>query len=259
MKRKIYQYEPEGQPTLLKTCDCDKSFITAVKSILANQGVQIAELKKITTVSIAIHELQLNGFGVTEKEPDIYEQAIDENPHLGKYIRQQKEQDEKEPDFQGMQISKIKIKKDEKFCEILYYKNGNRSTKEVKFNGYEPALEEFICNLREMSKHVVDVLEFPEEWLSRVTTTSLSITWKEGNIMGMVITAQMQILGLNCPLNLNTPFIEVYSWAVSNDSCNDVHFSKECEELLEKIISNAKAYMLGETATKQQNLFEQQG
>lgn len=100
-----------------------------------------------------------------------------------------------------------------------------------------------------MSKHILETLEFPEEWLSRMTTTGLSITWKEDSIMGMVITAQLEIIGLNTPFNLNTPFIELYSWHMANDSCNEVYFSNDCEELLERIIVHAKKYMNGLNAS----------
>lgn len=82
-----------------------------------------------------------------------------------------------------------------------------------------------------------------------MTTTGLSITWKEDSIMGMVITAQLEIIGLNAPFNLNTPFIELYSWHMANDSCNEVYFSNDCEELLEQIIVHAKKYMNGLNAS----------
>ena len=103
-----------------------------------------------------------------------------------------------------------------------------------------------------MSEHIIETLDFPEEWLPRMTTTGLSITWKDDDIMGMVITAQLQIDGLNAPFNLNTPFVQVYSYHSANDSCEEVCFSRECEELLEKIIAHAKRYMSGLTAAPKQ-------
>lgn len=95
---------------------------------------------------------------------------------------------------------------------------------------------------------------FPEEWLCDMTTTGLSITWKEGNIMGMVITAQKAIEGLVAPLNINTPFIQVASYHLANDTCNDVYFDNQCEQLLEKVLADAKRYMNGEVMNKQQKL-----
>ena len=72
------------------------------------------------------------------------------------------------------QITKIKIGKDEKNATILYQKNGSKASKEVTFRGYDDALDDFIIDFRGMSKHIIETLNFPEEWLSRMTTTGLS-------------------------------------------------------------------------------------
>lgn len=151
---------------------------------------------------------------------------------------------------EAAQVTKIKINKNEKNATILYCRNGQKSSKEVTFKGYEDAIDDFIIAFRGMSEHIVSTLDFPEEWLPRMTTTGLSITWKDDVIMGMVITAQLEIFGLNAPFNLNTPFIQVASYHRANDGCEDVYFSDECEELLETCIKYAKRYMNGENGEK---------
>lgn len=193
-----------------------------------------------------------------KKSKSVYDEAIEEAPHLGKYIREIEEQEQAERKVPATaQITKIKIGKDEKYATILYNTSSSKASKEVTFKGYEDAVDEFIVDFRGMSKHIIETLDFPEEWLPRLTTTGLSITWKDEDIMGMVvtgmvITAQLSIDGLNAPFNLNTPFVQVYSYHSANDSCEDVCFSRECEKLLEKIIAHSKRYMPGLTAAPKQ-------
>lgn len=234
----------------------ESNFKKAARAILVQIGLKDAEFFKMKTADDYIDVLQEQGFEV-QTERSEYDEAIDEAPHLGKYIREM-EEDEQENVPASAQITKIKIGKDEKNATILYSKSGSKASKEVTYRGYEDAVEDFIADFRQMSEHILSTLNFPEEWLSRMTTTGLSITWKEEEIMGMVITAQLEIPGLNAPFNLNTPFIELYSWHISSEnSCVDVYFSRECEELLERIIVHAKKYMNGENASPvQQNLFE---
>ena len=188
-----------------------------------------------------------------KKSKSVFDEAIEEAPHLGKYIREIEEQEKAEQKVPATaQITKIKIGKDEKYATILYNTSSSKAAKEVTFKGYEDAVDEFIVDFRGMSEHIIETLDFPEEWLPRMTTTGLSITWKDDDIMGMVITAQLSIDGLNAPFNLNTPFVQVWSYHSANDSCEEVCFSRECEELLEKIIAHSKRYMSGLTAAPKQ-------
>jgi len=226
----------------------EENFKKTARRILIDTGLKDADFFKMKTVNDYIDVLQEQGFEVITERTK-YDEAIDEAPHLGKYIREI-ESDEQENIPASAQITKIKIGKDEKNATILYTKSGSKASKEVTYRGYEDVVDDFIVDFRQMSEHILSTLKFPEEWLSRMTTTGLSITWKEEEIMGMVITAQLEIPGLNAPFNLNTPFIELYSWHISSEnSCNDVYFSEDCEELLEKIIVHAKKYMNGENAS----------
>lgn len=222
----------------------ENNFKKAARAILVQIGLKDAEFFKMKTADDYIDVLQEQGFEV-QTERSEYDAAIEEAPHLGKYIREmEKEGEDRIP--ASAQITKIKIGKGEKNATVLYQKNGSKASKEVTFKGYEDAVEDFLVDFREMSVHIIETLSFPEEWLARMTTTGLSITWKDEQIMGMVITAQLEISGLNAPFNLNTPFIELYSWHMASDnSCNEVYFSEACEELLEKIIVHAKKYMNG--------------
>lgn len=226
----------------------DENFKAAARKMLIDRLDEAPNFFKMKKPEDYIKELELIGYEV-KIERTVYDDVRDEVPHLGKYIDEMESEDEESKIPASAQITKIKIGKGEKNATIFYQKNGSKASKEVIFKGYEEAVDDFIVDFRGMSKHILETLGFPEEWLSRMTTTGLSITWKEDSIMGMVITAQLEIVGLNAPFNLNTPFIELYSWHTANDSCNEVYFSSECEDLLEKVIVHAKKYMNGLNAS----------
>ena len=226
----------------------ENNFKATARRMLIDKGFKDADFFKMKTVEDYIAALSEKGYKV-KTERTVYDAAKDEAPHLGKYLNEMEAEEDEGRIPASAQITKIKIGKDEKNATILYQKNGSKASKEVTYKGYEEAVEEFIVDFRAMSKHILETLNFPEDWLSRMTTTGLSITWKEDSIMGMVITAQLEIIGLNAPFNLNTPFIELYSWHMANDSCNEVYFSNDCEELLEQIIVHAKKYMNGLNAS----------
>lgn len=235
------------------TFNGDKNFIKTARSILIDLRFTTQDLFKLKTAQDFINALENHNFNV-ETEVTVYDEAVDEAPHLGKYIREMENEENEERISELAKITKIKIDKDSRFATIIYHKTSSKSEKETTFRGYEEATDEFIKDFRQMSEHIISTLNFPEKWLCDMTTTGLSITWKEGNIMGMVITAQKVIVGLAAPLNINTPFIQVASYHLANDTCDDVYFDNQCEQLLEKVLADAKRYMNGEVMNKQQKL-----
>ena len=233
--------------------DGKENFKRSARAILRDNGLNNSDFFELKTDSDYINTLKEKGYEV-ETEKTVYDKAIDEAPHLGKYIREMENEENEERISELAKITKIKIDKDSRFATIIYHKTSSKSEKETTFRGYEEATDEFIKDFRQMSEHIISTLDFPEEWWCDMTTTGLSITWKEGNIIGMVITAQKAIEGLAAPLNINTPFIQVASYHLANDTCDDVYFDDKCEQLLEKVLADAKRYMNGEVMDKQLKL-----
>lgn len=223
----------------------EDNFKSAARALLTDKGFKTADFFKLKTVEDYIAALVEKGFSFNVVR-NKYDKAADENPHLAKYLREI-EEEENERISDSAQITKVTIKKDEQTAQVLYNRTGSKSSKEVTFKGHEEVINDFLVAFRGMSKFIIQTLGFPEEWMNRLTTTGISITWKESKIMGMVITAQLAIDGLNSPFNLNTPFMQVESYHNKSDSCEEVYFDYECEEQLEQIIGFARKYMAGET------------
>lgn len=232
--------------------DGKENFKRTARAILRDNGLNDSDFFELKTDSDYINALKEKGYEV-KTEKNVYDEAKDIAPHLAKYIDEQEEEDYNKK-LVAAQITKIKIDKKSRLATIHYCRNSSKSEKEVIFRGFEEATDKFIKDFRQMSEWIISALDFPEEWLPLMTTTGLSITWKEGQIMGMVITAQKEILGLAAPFNLNTPFIQVESYHFANDTCDDVFFCHDCEVLLNEIIADAKRYMNGDVLNKQQKL-----
>lgn len=226
--------------------DGEEKFKKTARAILRDNGLNDSDFFELKTDSDYINALKEKGY---EVKTGVHINAKTINK-VGEILSEVADN----VSLVAAQITKIKIDKKSRLATIHYCRNSSKSEKEVIFRGFEEATDKFIKDFRQMSEWIISALDFPEEWLPLMTTTGLSITWKEGQIMGMVITAQKEILGLAAPFNLNTPFIQVESYHFANDTCDDVFFCHDCEVLLNEIIADAKRYMNGDVLNKQQKL-----
>lgn len=226
--------------------DGEEKFKKTARAILRDNGLNDSDFFELKTDSDYINALKEKGY---EVKTGVHINAETINK-VGEILSEVADN----VSLVAAQITKIKIDKKSRLATIHYCRNSSKSEKEVIFRGFEEATDKFIKDFRQMSEWIISALDFPEEWLPLITTTGLSITWKEGQIMGMVITAQKEILGLAAPFNLNTPFIQVESYHFANDTCDDVFFCHDCEVLLNEIIADAKRYMNGDVLNKQQKL-----
>lgn len=67
---------------------------------------------------------------------------------------------------------------------------------------------------------------------------------------------QKEIENLNCPLNINTPFIKFAKYVdnFSPYSTEESTWSYDVSNLIDEIINNTYLYMCGDTKTVQQKL-----
>lgn len=250
MQRKIYKKDEKGNAVLVKTCIDDSDFFRKTRDIMLENGANVKDITygELKNTNDAIVQLERLGYWF---EYDGFAVAIDSaTTKLAEAVMKVVEES-------NFSLSKIKIDRVAETGEIYYYQGTQKCSKEVKFVGYEQVLPEFLTLFRAMTKHLVTVLDFPEEWLDKITTTGLSITYKDDEAMGMVITAQMTIEGLNAPLNLNTPFIKFSSYGSAHDCCDDVMFMPDCEKELEELFHHSRLYMKGETRQKQLSLLDE--
>lgn len=152
-------------------------------------------------------------------------------------------------------ISKIKVDKNFHAMYVEYGKLNNKSSKETKFTGFEEMLDEKYFLIQSLKEKVCEILCFPVDWVDELIITGISFNYDPENenvLRGMVVTMQKEIEGLNCPLNINTPFIKF-----SNYVDNFIQFpleestwDYEVSETVEEILNNTYLYICGDTKTK---------
>lgn len=158
-------------------------------------------------------------------------------------------------------IDKIKVSKENPhFMTINYGGASAKGSKETTFTGYEEVLFDDYALIQDLIPHVCEILEFPEEWQEQITVTGISFNYdyeNDGALRGMVVTMQRKIENLNCPLNINTPFIKFgdYIDNYSQFPPSESVWSNPVAAKIYKIIDNAFKYMCGNTKTQQQKLF----
>lgn len=149
--------------------------------------------------------------------------------------------------------------------EIMYSKSSTEKYgRETIHKGFEEMLGKKYEKIQGLKEHVCEILEFPCDWVDMLTVTGISLNYDYQNefetapLRGMVITMQKKNNGLNCPLNINTPFIK-FGYYIDNctnfEGGDEAAWSDEVYDLINEIIDDACMYMAGETKTVQTKLF----
>lgn len=101
---------------------------------------------------------------------EIIEECIDENPHLGKYIRKIAAED---LDFQKIKYS------DKEGLEIHYNKHVDLGIKKVILEYKDPPHPDFEAALKDLKSEVLYLLELPEEYDNNIASnlTTKSRKW----------------------------------------------------------------------------------
>ena len=155
-------------------------------------------------------------------------------------------------------ISKIKVDKNFHAMTIMYSGSNKKGGKETTYTGYEEMLDKKYDLIQSLKYPVIKILAFPKEWEDDIVVTGISLNYDIENdvLRGMVITMQKDVENLNCPLNINTPFIKFSNYVADfspypvEESCWDYHTSGKINEIIE----NAYLYICGDTKTVQQKL-----
>lgn len=159
-------------------------------------------------------------------------------------------------------INKINVGKEIPHFMTVKYSGANaKGSKETTFTGYEELIDDDYFLIQDLIPHVCEILEFPKEWEDSLTVTGISLNYDSDNdnaLRGMVVTLQRKINDLNCPLNINTPFIKfgAYIDEYSSYPSNESTWSNPVNAKVLKIVDNAYKYMCGNSKTKQKSLFD---
>lgn len=170
---------------------------------------------------------------------DIIDEAIDENPHLGKYIRAITAED---VDFQKIKYS------DKDGIEIHYNKFVEGGIKKVIFECKETPHPDFEVVLKELKPEVLYILELPEEYDTNMEIRGCSLG------QGAVITAvkKFEWLG-NKAFCINTPHL-MFERNVDKNDPNQIPLPKRTEILINKLIEEAVQYLNGKRKNQQGRL-----
>ena len=156
-------------------------------------------------------------------------------------------------------ISKIKIDKNFHAMTVNYSGSNKKGSKETIYTGYEEMILEKYFVVQSLKEKICEILNFPTDWEDEIVITGISFNYDADNgdvLRGMVVTMQKEIEGLNCPLNINTPFIKFSNYVDDfvQFPVEESTWDYDVSETVEEIINNTYLYMCGETKTIQQKL-----
>jgi len=97
----------------------------------------------------------------------------------------------------------------------------------------------------EMAQYAVKICELPEEY--QLYVLSVSISYSDEDIQGLVITCHRALKYSNAPLIINTPHFSREPYSESADPEASV-FSTECADDLDELERLAFAYLDGDRA-----------
>ena len=142
---------------------------------------------------------------------------------------------------------------------VNYSGSNKKGSKETVFTGYEEMILEKYFVIQSLKEAVCEILSFPESWINDIVITGISLNYDAENnnaLRGMVVTMQKEIENLNCPLNINTPFIKFSNYVDDyvQFPVEESTWSYEVSETMNEIIGNTYKYMCGETKNVQQKL-----
>lgn len=155
-------------------------------------------------------------------------------------------------------ISKIKIDKTFHAMTVNYNGSNTKRSKETTFTGFEEVLDEKYFKIQSLKENVIEILRLPESWSDELIITGISFNYDEAaeEIRGMVVTMQKEVEGLNCPLNINTPFIKFEEYIQNNSPypSTESTWNYDVSNLVNEIINDVYRYMCGETKNIQKKL-----
>ena len=155
-------------------------------------------------------------------------------------------------------ISKIKVDKKFHAMTVNYGGSNNKRSKETTFTGYEEMVEKKYFKIQSLKEHVCHILNFPESWEDEIVITGISFNYdtEVDELRGMVVTMQKEIENLNCPLNINTPFIKFQQYVDDHSPypTEESTWDYVVSNLIDEIMDDTYLYMCGDTKNCQQKL-----
>lgn len=139
-----------------------------------------------------------------------------------------------------------KIKYNAKTGVYIAYQQGQGWVNECTIKCGEMPAPKFLVALRNLREHVIALCELPKDYKDRITVTSVSLNYGgQMETMGATITAQMELLNSNCPLNLNTPNKPCEPYNADQEWDDKTCLTDECVSAINYLEAAADEYLQG--------------
>lgn len=150
----------------------------------------------------------------------------------------------------GLYITKIKFKEGKAI--INYRDEQDLSLKEGVYSGKDETTEEFKSLFQQAVDTFVELLPDLKKSRNQIKMNALRFDYdKQGFLEKVLFSTVWTFNNQGNVINLNTPQFPIYKPEMSETT---VAISGKDEELMHDIIAKAKAYMNGDTRTKQMKL-----
>lgn len=161
-----------------------------------------------------------------------------------------KEKEENTTKTTGLYITKIKFKENK---AIINFKDEQKlSLKEGVYTGKDEVTEDFKNVFQQAVDTFVELLPDLKKSKAQIKMNALRFDYdKQGFLEKVLFSTVWTFNNQGNVINLNTPQFPIYKPEMSETT---VAISGKDEELMHEIIAKAKAYMNGETRTKQMKL-----
>lgn len=148
-------------------------------------------------------------------------------------------------------IEKIKITPER--CAIIKYRTSNDdSAKETTFTGKEQVTEEFYNAFQSTVEGFVGCIPKLSSETSKITMNCIKFDYAKSDYLDKALYSIKYAFNdqNNAVINISTPLLPIYKEGMENTFC----ISGKHEEALHEVIRLAKAYINGDTRTKQMSL-----
>lgn len=150
-----------------------------------------------------------------------------------------------------MFIQKVKVNND-KTATIQFKTSNDLSAQEISFTGKDQITEEFAKSFQETVKGFTSVLPALSKDASKITMNAIRFDYGKGDFLEKALYSVKYAFNdaNNAVVNISTPLLPIYKEGLENTFT----ISGKDEEALHNVISKSKAYINGETRTKQMKL-----
>lgn len=150
-----------------------------------------------------------------------------------------------------MFINKVKINND-KTAEIYYRTTCDSNAKEVFYKGKEEVTEEFLNTFQNTKTGLINAVPILGSATSKIVMNAIKFDYDKTEFLKSALYSAKYAFNEqnNAVLNINMPPLPIYKEGMENTFC----ISGKDEEALHEVIAKAKAYINGETRTKQMKL-----